>query len=184
VPRTSHHQLSVSSWSHASIGFECDISRSGEYVIQQLTVSLTKDYQRLVCHLIYFFSRRLRDVETVISRVSENWYQQRQKLSSEQRRKMRIRHSPIVEQVTFLFGIRQFANSWTAEQVQRICIVTHNEGPFPTCVRQSVPPLFDSCTLVPSSMKAVRHLRAAHAAWLQERGVIIAAAPVSSMASQ
>jgi uncharacterized protein YbaR (Trm112 family) len=42
---------------------------------------------------------RLQDAEVAISSVSQHWSQQRQALSSELRRQMRTRHSPIVDQV-------------------------------------------------------------------------------------
>jgi hypothetical protein len=125
----------------------------------------------------------LRDAEAAISTVSQQWSQQRQALSSEHRRQMKIRHNPIIEQVTFSLRNMGVAHGASfAEQVQNICFVTKDQSVFPAGVRQSMPPLFDSCRLAPSSIEAISKLRAAHTKWLQERGVIVAAAPTSSMA--
>jgi hypothetical protein len=128
------------------------------------------------------FARRLRDAEAVISTVSQQWSHQRQALSSEHRRQMKIRHSPIIEQVTS-FAIHDVVQAASlAGQVQSICFVTTDQSMLPAVERQSTPPLFDSCRLAPSSIEAISKLRAAHTKWLQERGVIVAVAPISSMA--
>lgn len=95
---------------------------------------------------------------------------------------MKIRHKPIIEQVTFSaqHGVAQGAS--LAEQVHNICFVTDDQSILPAGARQSMPPLFDSCRLAPSSIETIGKLRAAHTKWLQERGVIVADAPTSSMA--
>ena len=136
-----------------------------------------------------FFTRRLRDAEAVSSRVSHDWSQQRLTLSSEQRRQMRIRHSPIIDQVILsslmfcrrssCFETRYIASWLTEAQVQNICIVTRHQTAQPELGRHSVPPLFDSCKLAPSSIEAISSLRTAHMKWLQERGVIVAEAPTA-----
>ena len=94
---------------------------------------------------------------------------------------MKIRHNPIMEQVTFFAPTRVAHGSSLAQQVQNICFVTKDHSVLPAGARQSMPPLFDSCRLAPSSIEAISKLRAAHTKWLQERGVIVAVAPTSSM---